>query len=381
MGADFQGATFSRLCIRTFCVKEYDLIVIGAGPAGSSCAALCAQKGKRVLLLDSSRFPRDKVCGDCLNPAVWPVLDLLGVSSRIQGLPSSSPSIIRFSVTSHPSVEFPLPQNMGEIVIRRREFDAILVTRAQELGVVFQDGIPITSLQKSKSHWLVTSSHGLVGYASQIVAADGRNSTIARYLRMLSNPLRDDRIGFQTHIPHPAGYDGALEMHFYRHGYGGMADLGQGLANLCLVSNAGAMRELRREAETRYQVSSAIAWRSISPITRPHARRVAQDGVFLVGDAACVVEPFTGQGISFAINTGAALAEILSAPRESIPGEMEQIYTAAHRKIYRDQLTVNRMMRILSQYPKIAHGLLPQILKQKSLLYYLTNKVMQHPLL
>ncbi len=358
-------------------MKKWDLIVIGAGPAGSSCAAFCAKAGMNVLLLESARFPRDKVCGDCLNPSVWPILDRLDISSRIQGLSHSSPRIIRFSMDGHQHVEIALPKISGEMVIRRREFDSLLVDRAIELGVTFLDGTPVTSLRRVQENWQITTSHGAVGSAPLIVAADGRNSSVARYLRMLSTPLRDDRVGLQTHIPHPEGYDGALEMHLYRNGYGGLADLGQGQANLCLVSNAGAMRELRREAEALYHVNPAIAWRSIIPISRPHARSVARDGVFLCGDAACVVEPFTGEGIAFALHTGNQLARILSSPRQAFPGDLEKKYSIAHNKIYRGKLSINQLTRFLSQHPGIAHSLAPLFFRFPWALTLMARKVTQ----
>ena len=358
-------------------MKEFDLIVIGAGPAGSSCATLCAESGLDVLLLEASRFPRDKVCGDCLNPSVWPVFDRLGISSRVRGLCSSSPEVIRFSVAGHGSVEFQLFRSPGEFVVRRRELDALLVERAVEQGARFQDGTPITSLWKSQGLWEITTSLGMRIKARRIVAADGRNSTVARHLRMLASPLKDARIGLQTHIPHPSGYDGAIEMHLYRNGYGGLADLGEGLANLCLVANEGSMRELRKEAESRYQVNSAMAWRSITPIARRSARHIAKDGVFLCGDAAFVVEPFTGEGIGFALRTGSLLARILISRRESLPGDQEERYRRAHRDLYRGKLRINYLTRFLSQHPKMAHSLAPFFLRSPKLLSRLTHTVIQ----
>jgi len=377
MASNTERTTACRLRLGDLRVKKWDLIVIGAGPAGSSCAALCAKAGMKVLLLESARFPRDKVCGDCLNPAVWPILDSLGISQRVQGLPNSSPGIIRFTMDGQRSVEIPLLKSSAEVVIRRREFDALLVERSIELGAVFQDGIPITSLQRVQGEWHITTAQGVIGSAPVIVAADGRNSSVARHLRMLSSPIRDDRVGIQTQISHPEGYDGALEMHLYQNGYGGLADLGQGQANLCLVSNAGAMRQLRKEAEDLYQVNPAIAWRSIIPISRPQARSVARDGVFLCGDAACVVEPFTGEGIAFALRTGSQLARILISPRESLPGDREKIYTSAHRQIYRGKLAINHLTRFLSQHPRLAHSLAPLLFRFPGVLSLMARKVIR----
>ena len=65
----------------------FDVAIVGSGPAGSSCAAFCAKAGLRALLLEREIFPREKVCGDCLNPACWPILRRLQLTERVQILP------------------------------------------------------------------------------------------------------------------------------------------------------------------------------------------------------------------------------------------------------------------------------------------------------
>jgi len=362
-------------------VKAFDVIVIGAGPSGSACASLCSELGQRVLLLEASRFPRDKVCGDCLNPAAWPVLERLSVAERVRILPSSSPEKIRFSVASAGSAEILLPQsntNTSELVVRRRDLDELLVSHAVEAGVLFQDGSPVTGLRKISGEWEVTTSTGDHHLGKLIVAADGRNSVTARHLGMHTSRRSKGRIGLQIHIPHPAGYDGALEMRIYRHGYGGLADLGNRLANLCLVANDGEMKELRKEAEIHYGLTSACAWRSITPISRARARHVAREGVFLCGDAARIVEPFTGEGISFALRSGALLADILNMAKSGsskVLASQEKLYRRGHRDLYRGGLLVNRLTCLLSEHPKVAHALSPFLLKHPKLLSFLTSKV------
>ena len=372
-------------------MKVFDVIVIGAGPAGSTCATLCAEAGNRVLLLEASRFPRDKVCGDCLNPAAWPVLERLSVAERVRSLPSTSPEKIRFSVAGAGLTEITIPEcksksTTSELVVRRRDLDELLVSRAVEAGVVFQDGSPVTGLRQSvglsgragAGHWEVTTSTGDYHLGKRIVAADGRNSVTARHLGMHTSRRRKGRIGLQIHIPYPTGYDRALEMRIYRHGYGGLADLGNGLANLCLVANDGEMKELRKEAEIHYGLTSACAWRSITPISRASACHVAREGVFLCGDAARVVEPFTGEGISFALRSGALLANILNSGKSDSTmflASQEKLYRQAHRDLYRSGLFVNRLTCLLSEHPKIAHALSPFLLKHPKLLSFLTSKV------
>src|SRR5256885_16259677 len=65
----------------------FDVAIVGSGPAGASCAAFCANAGLRTLVLERELFPREKVCGDCLNPACWPILRRLQLAERVRTLP------------------------------------------------------------------------------------------------------------------------------------------------------------------------------------------------------------------------------------------------------------------------------------------------------
>src|SRR5580693_2645166 len=107
---------------------DYDVAIIGAGPAGSTCAAFCAQAGWRTLLIEKARFPRDKVCGDCVNPACWPVLERLGVDERIRSLPHARIADVAFVSQHGRQLRIPLPvSEHGEIAVARRLFDAALL--------------------------------------------------------------------------------------------------------------------------------------------------------------------------------------------------------------------------------------------------------------
>src|SRR6266536_5415595 len=64
----------------------FDVAIVGGGPAGSTCAAFCAAAGLRTLVLEREKFPREKVCGDCINPACWPVLEKLELGEQIRNL-------------------------------------------------------------------------------------------------------------------------------------------------------------------------------------------------------------------------------------------------------------------------------------------------------
>ena len=81
-------------------MQAFDVAIVGGGPAGSSCAAFCAMAGLQSLIIDREKFPREKVCGDCLNPSCWPVLERLALTEKVRDLPHSKLSSVAFIAIS-----------------------------------------------------------------------------------------------------------------------------------------------------------------------------------------------------------------------------------------------------------------------------------------
>ena len=342
---------------------QYDVAIIGAGPAGSTCAALCAQAGRRVLLLERAVFPREKVCGDCLNPACWPVLDELGVAGRVRGLPHAALAEVAFVSARGHALRIPLPLSAhGEIAVPRRLLDAVLLDRARALGVTVQEDTALTALADG---WQITTTRGAFS-ARTLIAADGRNSTVARLLGLLPAAAKD-RVGLQTHVAAPDGFGARVEMHFLPQGYGGVASIGGGQLNVCLVAAPARLAELRAWAAARFDLSADHAWRTIAPLARA-AVPPAQPGLLLVGDAARVVEPFTGEGIYYALASGALAARHILA--DDLPG-----YAAAHARLYRGRLWVNELAKAAVLHPRLAAGALEMARFFPGVLGHLTRRV------
>jgi flavin-dependent dehydrogenase len=219
----------------------YDVAIVGGGPAGATCAALCARAGLRTIVFEKAIFPREKVCGDCLNPACWPVLDELGIADRILAQPHSRLADVEFISPRGRSLHFSLtPSSRGEIAIKRSVFDAMLLARARELGAEVHENTAVTALDRG---WKIETGTG--AFAARIlVAADGRNSTVARLLGLLPAAARD-RIGLQTHIAAPPGFGERVAMHFLPRGYCGVASVGGAQLNVCLVSRAEHLADLK----------------------------------------------------------------------------------------------------------------------------------------
>src|SRR5437016_6847898 len=112
-----------------------DLAIVGGGPAGSACAAFAARAGLRVMVIEREKFPREKVCGDCLNPACWPVLRRLEIAERLRALPHGQLDAVAFIAIGGANVHVDLPRGENaEIAVKRSLLDELLFHRASELG-------------------------------------------------------------------------------------------------------------------------------------------------------------------------------------------------------------------------------------------------------
>src|SRR5215467_6601818 len=111
-------------------MQTFDVAIVGGGPAGSSCAAFCAMAGLETLVFERARFPREKVCGDCLNPSCWPVLERLGLTRRVWGLPHTKLTSVDFIAINGRKVSVDLPiGNDCELSVKRSLFDDLLFRR------------------------------------------------------------------------------------------------------------------------------------------------------------------------------------------------------------------------------------------------------------
>ncbi len=164
--------------------ETFDVIIAGGGPAGAACASFCAKSRLRVLVLERENFPREKVCGDCLNPNCWPVLDRLGLREAVMNLTHSPLDRVEFIGINGRSVSIDLPRgHNAQIGIKRSLFDDLLLNRAKEAGATVKTSCTVTALSSEATDvWRVETSNGETFRAKIIVAADGRNSTVARML-------------------------------------------------------------------------------------------------------------------------------------------------------------------------------------------------------
>src|SRR5882724_6456608 len=248
-------------------METFDVAIVGGGPAGSSCAAFCALAGLRTLVLEREKFPREKVCGDCLNPSCWPVLDRLDLAQHVRALPHAKLDFVEFIAVGGRKVIVDLPSgNECEFAVKRSVFDDLLLKRAGELGAHVYEETTVTALT-DRHGWKIETASGESLVARTLVGADGRNSTVARLCNLLPRPERE-RIALQSHLPLPGNFGNSAVLQFLPNGYSGLAPVNDQELNVCLVAKPREMETLKAWATNRFGVSPNHAWRTITSLAR-----------------------------------------------------------------------------------------------------------------
>ncbi|HKP54513.1 MAG TPA: NAD(P)/FAD-dependent oxidoreductase [Chloroflexia bacterium] len=355
----------------------HDVIIVGAGPAGSALAALMARRGFDVLLLDRAAFPRDKACGEYTSPETEKVLARLGVfdavlnagARRIPSMRVISPSGRAFSMDySAPDT----PDGPHVLATPRRILDATLVEHALSCGAKLMQKAKVEAvvMRDGKAGGVVVRRSGRTTSEEQarlIVGADGVHSAVVRSLG-LSAPLRwPQNLGMVAHYRDYSGLDAWGEMHVSARGYAGLAPLSGGLLNVGLVMPMKSARSTGGGAQARFEsfansfpgVAKALNGaervsnvRGVGPIGA-RVKRTSGPGYMLVGDAAGFFDPFTGEGVYKALR-GAEIASQVATDaleRDDLSVRSLARYSVLRRKEFAAKDLVCRLVQLFVGLP------------------------------
>ncbi|HRA36030.1 MAG TPA: FAD-dependent oxidoreductase, partial [Acidimicrobiales bacterium] len=154
--------------------REVDVVVVGAGPAGAAAAITLAEAGRRVVVVDKARFPRDKICGDGLTTGALRLLEELGVRPEAVGswMPVSD---IHVGGPAGHTVTFPLPRDRGQyaVVARRVDVDHALVERTRAAGAEVVEDASVTAIDDQPGHVTVTVTRGPAGAPGDVGVEPG----------------------------------------------------------------------------------------------------------------------------------------------------------------------------------------------------------------
>jgi len=339
----------------------YDVVVVGAGPGGSACASFLAREGLRVALVDKATFPRDKTCGDAISGKSAAVLRELGIHDEVEERPHAVAEGVLFSGPNGDRVQIPFPKDVDPSgiknskkynyvtagwVARRLVFDEMVFRHAQSYkNVETLEGFEVKDVLFEGSRAVgVKSEDGREIRARLVIGADGAMSVVAQKVGAFERD-HDHWIGaFRVYYEGVSGMTNDIEIHFVDGlipGYfwifpvdDGWANVGSGMIEsdlrdpkrgIKLVEDTyRIMREhpafKERFANAKEVAGSRKGW--LLPLGSKH-RPVAGEGWMLVGDAAALIDPFSGEGIGNAMVSGrlaaAAAAKALAANDLSKP--------------------------------------------------------------
>ncbi|MFN2536685.1 MAG: geranylgeranyl reductase family protein [Mycobacteriales bacterium] len=367
--------------------QDADVIVVGAGPGGSAAAHALAQSGLDVLLLEKTSFPREKVCGDGLTPRAVKTLVDMGIdTSEANGfIRNSGMRILGGGV----QLELPWPElasypNYG-LVRPRLDFDELLAQNAQKAGARLQ---PLTNVTGPVvEHGRVVGVDAKVGpeklpqsyRAPLVIAADGVSARLA-IARGINK--RDDRpmgVAVRRYYESPRHDDDMLESWLELRtpegdllpGYGWVFGVGDGTSNvgLGILNTTKAWQDTNyRDLMSRWTASMPPEWQFDEEHARGQIRGAAlpmgfnrqphyQDGMILIGDAAGAVNPFNGEGIAYAMESGRIAADVavqaLARPEGPQRERALQAYPAAMKATYGGYYTLGRVFVGLIGNPQV----------------------------
>ncbi|MEN3357307.1 MAG: menaquinone-9 beta-reductase [Mycobacteriales bacterium] len=343
---------------------DADVVVVGAGPGGATTAYYLAQAGLDVLLLEKSRFPREKVCGDGLTPRA--VKSLIGMGIDV----SESAGWVRNRglrvIGGGRRLELPWPElasypDFG-LVRPRLDLDEMLVRQAEKAGARLHEGSTVTAPVLDRAGRLVgVSTKDASFHAPLVVAADGGSGRLALSLGIAKRDDRPMGVAVRRYYTSPRTHDDHLESWLelwddsrqrLLPGYGWIFGVGDGTANVGL----GILNSSAAFGHTDYR-RLLSSWLGGLPdewgFTEPNATGPVRGGglpmgfnrvphyargLLLVGDAGGAVNPFNGEGIAYAMETGQLAAEHVAQAlaRPAGPGRERALeaYRAALRAEY-----------------------------------------------
>jgi flavin-dependent dehydrogenase len=324
--------------------KLWDVVVVGAGPAGAIAARELARNKVSVLLVDKARFPRPKVCGSCFNQAALGMIEEVGLGSLPRSL-GAKPTRELFLSAGDRKGRIPLPEGLA---LSREVFDAALIREAVREGVHFLPGTraQLSSLKEStRTLKLSQENREHLLETRLVLGATGLGGNFLENEKDLepeTAPASRVGVGAISSVAPSFYSEGTIFMACSRGGYVGLVRLEDGRLDLAAALDPmflkewggadGAVRQILLENGFPWTKVEALEWRGTPPLT--HRRvRLAAERLFVLGDAASFVEPFTGEGIAWALASGVRIVPLARRALEGWNPLLEKEWANLYTKL------------------------------------------------
>jgi flavin-dependent dehydrogenase len=336
----------------------YDLIVVGAGPAGCAAAITAARSGASVLLLERGRFPRHRVCGEFVSAESLDLLqNLLAPSHR--RLIENAPQISRTRIFVD-DAELPAEINPAGASITRFDLDAALWDSCAQAGVELRDECAVLSVKGTGPFDVTTRTEFFQTRA--VINATGRWSTFTSAATRARLTQEKDRwIGVKAHFRENSA-PSSVDLYFFEGGYCGVQPVSAQNGSMTVVNACAMVRaDVATDLHRVLQLHPALRDRSRNwePVTDPvstsplvfHPPEPVLNGMLQVGDAATFVDPFIGDGVSLALRSGDLAGNCLipflrnECSLESAAADYSHLYQTRLAPVFRASSRLRNMLR------------------------------------
>lgn len=317
----------------------YDVIIVGGGPAGATAALYAKRLGLKSIIVDKAIFPRDKICGDALSGKSVRILNELNLIDEVEKLDGSVINRITFGSPNNKKFDVYLSGSETNnhitkgFVIPRKIFDNFLFQEAKNVTDV-KEGFTVKDLLFENGFVTGISGENQSGEteiikAPVVLGCDGYNSIVARKLKLYEMDMENTSVAIRCYYEGVKGLSDQIELHFVKEvnpGYIWLFPAGDGKANIGIgLSKSDAKKEKRTLREILDEITKSdyfkdrfsdakqlekpVGWNL--PLGSIH-RKNHGDGFMLLGDAAGLIDPFTGEGIGNAMVSGKYAMETIA---------------------------------------------------------------------
>lgn len=360
-------------------VKKFDVIIVGGGPAGAACAIRLADSGLKIALLDKATFPRDKTCGDALSVDVINQLGMLSgeLVKRFTALANKIPSYgVKIFSPNHQFVDIPFiykNEKSCGFISPRFDFDNVLFQHIKEhTSVEIFEGCSVEKVEQNENKVTAKSNCGTFE-APMIIGADGAHSVVAKNLSNITVDKEHYSAGLRVYYEGVVSFhqENFIELHFFKDilpGYlwifplaDNKANVGIGMLSSRASKNKVNLKETLQKLITAHpnlkeRFKDAKPLETIKGYGLPlgsKKRNISGERFLLVGDAAALIDPFSGEGIANAIRSGRVAAE------HTIQCFKQQNFSAVFNKAYDKEIyrrmwgefKISRLLQQLICYP------------------------------
>ncbi|KUI45762.1 FAD-linked oxidoreductase [Mycobacterium sp. GA-1199] len=361
-----------------------DVVVVGAGPAGSAAAAWAARNGRDVLVIDKAQFPRDKACGDGLTPRAVLEMRRLGLGPWLDGRVRHR-GLRMSGFGADVEIEWPGPSFPStSSAVPRTELDDRIRMVAVDDGVKMMLGVKAVDVRHDASGRVeaVTLDSGAEIGCRELIVADGARSTLGRVLGREWHQETVYGVAIRGYIATPRASEPWITSHLELRspegavlpGYGWIFPLGNGEVNI----GVGALATVKRPADAALRplmsYYTGLRREEWGFVGEPRAglsallpmggavSGVAGPNWMLIGDAAACVNPLNGEGIDYGLETGRLAAELLGT------GDLSHAWPAVLSAHYARGFSVARRLALLLTFPRFLPATGPLAMRSKTLM-------------